>query len=459
VEQVAELVQAKEWDKATQQMKLNFPGDSLNIGRVEEVLQMVFVCEKSDCLISIIKWVGQLDVPLQPRAYEALYEQFKVNNFTDQPEVLLLRKRVSDLPAGVLENVRAQLDQDFQRIVGRIAEGVKNKYYSLQKKINKMKKLREFHLIMNEVVTAVVGKFKCSPLDQTLLLFKYSEKLPTLGHSCYLIDAMLKMYESRMYVSLTCTDHYALHLYGHAKFVREEQANWKNVSNASQKLCTKVLDKLTNYKLKIFHLYQKHVEDHDKKNIQKLHQRNLHLRSILSEFVSWYYKKDDLSRVQNLLSAARAINRFEAIERILTQLQIEMHKCQQTNTFEAFRLFHEVKYYMSLDRFQSLDPELKSSFEQLKAKAPTCLRLLLWSEGDENQLQIVNKFFDSSLSFHQDRIVCSSSSLDQELFCSAAFDPDKALTTFSFHSGTKCCKLDAAALEDTSGKQPWTGTP
>jgi hypothetical protein len=150
-----------------------------------------------------------------------------------------------------------------------------------------------------------------------------------------------------------------------------------------------------------------------------------------------------------------------AIQRILTRLQVEMHKFQQTNTFEAFRLFHEVKYYMNLDTYKSLHPKWKLAFEELKAKAPTCLRLLLWSEGDENQLQIVNKLFDSSLSVHQDRIVCSSASLGKELHCSATVDPDTALTTFSFKSGAKCCKLDATAMEDNyyDAKQPWTGTP
>jgi hypothetical protein len=403
LEQVAEVAQAEQWDKATKKRKQKFPGDCLNIGQVKEFLEKY----KWDSLTSIIKWVGQLDVQLQPRAYEALYEQFKVNKFTDQPKVLLLRKRVQDLPAGVLANVRAQLDQDFERIVGHIAEGVKRKDYSLQKKINKMKKPGE---VMNEVVTAVVGKFVTCTLESTLLLIEYSEELPTIGNSCYLINALLRLHGSRLLL-LHSTDHAMIHIWAHVKFIVEEQPNWKKVPIATQKLCTDVLEKLTKHKLKFFQHYQKFVEVKDKEKIKKFHERNLHVCSIVSEFVSWYYIRDDLTRFQNLLSAARAINNLYAIQRILTQLQVEMHKFQQTNTFEAFRLFHEVKYYMKLDTYKSLHPKWKLAFEELKAKAPTCLRLLLWSEGDENQLQIVNKLFDSSLSVHQDRIVCSSASL------------------------------------------------
>jgi hypothetical protein len=103
---------------------------------------------------------------------------------------------------------------------------------------------------------------------------------------------------------------------------------------------------------------------------------------------------------------------------------------------------------------KSQEPEVMASFEELKAKAPTCLRLLLWPDKDENQLQLVNKFYDSPLSIHVDKIVCSNSSPDTNL-CTATVDPITALTTFSLKSGVK---LDAAALEDIKTKKPWIGT-
>jgi hypothetical protein len=140
----------------------------------------------------------------------------------------------------------------------------------------------------------------------------------------------------------------------------------------------------------------------------------------------------------------------------LTQLQIEMHKFQQMNTFEAFSLFNMVKYYMAHAHYKTHAPTLKASLEELKAKAPTCLRLLLWP--DENQLQLVNKFFDSPLCIQQDKIVCSNSSPDKDLLCSATVDPKTSLTTFSFKSGTESCKLDATVLEDNTAEKPWIGT-
>jgi hypothetical protein len=78
-----------------------------------------------------------------------------------------------------------------------------------------------------------------------------------------------------------------------------------------------------------------------------------------------------------------------AIERILIQLHVEIFRSQQTHTFE-------VKHYMTLNLRDS-DPKVNTSLEQLKAKAPSCLRLLLWPEKNENQLRLVNKFFDSAL--------------------------------------------------------------
>ena len=77
VEQVVQLVQAKQWDKAILQMNENFPArGSLKMGRVEEVLELIFLSNNLDNVSSAIMWVGQLDVQFQLRAYEALYHQF-----------------------------------------------------------------------------------------------------------------------------------------------------------------------------------------------------------------------------------------------------------------------------------------------------------------------------------------------------------------------------------------------
>jgi hypothetical protein len=188
--------------------------------------------------------------------------------------------------------------------------------------------------------------------------------------------------------------------------------------------------------------YQKYVEHEDKQKIKTLHEQNFHFQSIVSDFVTFYYKQDDLSRVQTLLSAARATNFCTAIERILIQLHVEIFRSQQTQTFEAFRLFNEVKHYMTLNA-REFDPKVNTSLEQLKAKAPSCLRLLLWPEKNENQLRLVNKFFDSPLCIQHEKVLCCSAD-DEELLCSATVDTVKVLTSFSFNSDDSSLNLGAS---------------
>jgi hypothetical protein len=66
-----------------------------------------------------------------------------------------------------------------------------------------------------------------------------------------------------------------------------------------QKLCTDALDKLAKYKPNYFLHYQKFVEYQDGQKIDELHDQNWNICSIVCEFVTWYYKQDDLlSRVQ-----------------------------------------------------------------------------------------------------------------------------------------------------------------
>jgi hypothetical protein len=89
----------------------------------------------------------------------------------------------------------------------------------------------------------------------------------------------------------------------------------------------------------------------------------------VQEFVSWYYKVEDLSTVQNVLSAARAIDNYYGTQRILVHLQVEMQKFQQKHFWRAI-----IKHAISYDSFVSVEPEYKAPWEQLRAKAPTCLR-------------------------------------------------------------------------------------
>jgi hypothetical protein len=141
VEQVVELVQARNWDEVIEKMKQNFP-NGLSVAKFEEILDLVYHNGSVEHLVNALDWVRQLDVvdvKLQPIAYEALYEQLKLNKVANQPQVLLLRLRVGALPAGrVSNNLLTQLDEDFWTIVGQIAEAVRREDYSIQQKINAM---------------------------------------------------------------------------------------------------------------------------------------------------------------------------------------------------------------------------------------------------------------------------------------------------------------------------------
>jgi hypothetical protein len=485
VEEVADLVRAEKWDEASEKMKQNFP-NGLNIGKVEEILELMFLDVTFVHMLKALNWVVKLDVQFQPRAYQALYEQLKCKNLPDQPQILFLRQIVGALPEGQVSDIlRAQLDHDFWTIVGQIAEGIKKNDFSLQEKINEIiekmypmcpthflsrrlacstvhtglqwncgcragqldtVQFNDVHLkwncIMHEVVTAVVIKFETITFEETQLLIQYSSKLPFLGNCCVFIDVLMKMLEARRML----TSEQSLQLWSYAKYTTEEQPNFKNISKETQKLCTDVVEKLNMHKLQFFQHYQKYVED--VQNFQKLHKPSGYLCSIVPEFVTWYYKKEDLTRLQNLILATIHIDDLSVIERILTQLQIEMHKSQQMNTFEAFCLFNEVRERI---QFRNNEP-----LEQLKAKIPTCLRRILWH--GQNQFQLVNKYYDSPLCIQQDTIICSNSSLDTELLCKATVDPINSKVSFSFQSGTESCKLDAAALKDNTIEETWLGT-
>jgi hypothetical protein len=62
-------------------------------------------------------------------------------------------------------------------------------------------------------------------------------------------------------------------------------------------------------------------------------------------------------------------------------------------------------------------------------------------------MQLVNKFYGSPLCILQHRVLCSGSSdeeNDGEHLCSATFDPDKVLTSFSFLAGNTAMTLDSS---------------
>jgi hypothetical protein len=265
-------------------------------------------------------------------------------------------------------------------------------------------------------VSEVVSKFETGTLESTVQLIEFSVKLPNIESSCFLIDALL----IKLLKSQTLLDSIqGLYLWSHVKFIVEEEPNWKHLRKEVQKLCLNALDALSEFKSKYLEQYQKFIEQQEK--------LSWILLPTVADFITWYCN-GDLKRTRSILEAARAISCCEFSLRILSRLHAEMVRLQQINTFEALWLFNEVKRCLSCDSVQ-LRPEVKASFEQLEAKAPACLRLLLSQPAGQN-LRLVNKFFNSSLCIQQDRVVCCNSAD----VCSLTVDPDTALTTFSFPS-------------------------
>ena len=224
-QQVAELVRANSWSKANEVMKCTFPR-GISIGFIEEVLALVCITNNLHDLTSAIMWAGFMNT-LQPRLYEAIYEQFRARGFSGRPQVLLLRSRIKSLPAGVLDDVRAQLDAEFCRIVEQVGVGIEKKDLSLSIEINEIDTMSSYlgKRILNEVVAAVVQKFEPFNLANTLLLIQYSMALPKIQNCCFLIDALVTKLESRSLLD----SNQALHLWSHARYVKEESNNWKDV--------------------------------------------------------------------------------------------------------------------------------------------------------------------------------------------------------------------------------------
>jgi hypothetical protein len=432
VNQVAALVQTEQWAKASEQLQRDLPGGSTSIGNVEEVLELVYMDDNLANLTRAILWAGQLEPQLRRRAYEALYEQMQIKGHTEQPQVLMLRRRVAILrPVSVL---KAQLDGHCQEIVLRVVQGIKDKDYTLTRQIVELHDYVEGELITNEIMAEVVAKFDVGILMETLLLIQYCEKLPAIGNCCVFIDTVLKSLEAKELMA----SEQALQIWATAKYVEEEEPHLKEEHKQFQKLCTKALDKLSKFKADYFQHYQSYVEN---KNLKQLHRKNCFLRSIVPEFVTWYYKPEDLSRVQKLLVAVRATD-FAVIQRTLTQLHCEMQKFEQINSSEAFFLFCKVKQNLALRSLTWEEPEMVDAFELLKSHAPKCLRLLLWPE-EGSRLRVVNKFYDSPLWVQGEELFCFSGAEEEEQVCTASVDPKTALTTFSFKSGDACWKLDA----------------
>jgi hypothetical protein len=359
-------------------------------GTLQEIMALIYVDKKN--LKNAIEAVLQFDVKQQAAAYKALYGEIKDKKHTGEPEILLLQKKIRlvEEPGHVLDETMKQVDEDCKKIISRIVKGIDEKDYSIS--IYVAEELDK--ALLNENMVTIVQEFFTGSLENTLLLIQYSQGLPYIDNSCFLIDALLKELEKRQLLDSM----QAMHLWAHAKWTKEETPNWPNVAASTQKLCTDVLEKLSVNKEKFFRHYQKYVEDPDKQKIKDLHDSNWHLQSIVRDFVSFYFNGDEVGRTQNLLAAANANIQYSASGRILSQVYEEMAKSDQLKSFEAFRLFNVVKRKMSTGNFNSALPQEKKPFEDLKEKAAACMRQLLWSD-ESMDFRLVNKFKSEQLFF------------------------------------------------------------
>lgn len=455
VQEVAQLVRDGSWVKASEAMNHNFPGGS--IGSIEEVMELVYVDDHQQNLLSAIKWVGHLDVQLRPRAYEAIYEQIKMKGHTDKMQMLLMQDEIKMLPANAVmkDDVRAQLDNDCFQLIECIVSSVNLRFLFGSSPC--MPSMNLFEIMKSEcfsfAVQPIVSKWEDQE-DGLLLLLKLSQTFFSVSSSCCLIDALWKVLEAR---SLQDSEQ-AMHLYAHAKYIKEYSSEWSKVPKDVQKLCTDVWDKMAPYQTKYFQFYQVYIEEENKESIVDLHFENVHLESFAHDFTVWYCN-GDFARFKTIFEAAKTTSKaagYVAVE-FLHQLYIEMVKWKQMYTFEALCLFNDNAQLISSIYFvgpRGYKEYQSEPFKGLQTKAPACLRLILAGQ----QLRLVNKFYyyDLLLCVNQDKTIwCSSPREESELLCKPTVDPDTALTIFTVEFGESNWKL---AASDGKLKLAETGT-
>jgi hypothetical protein len=368
-----------------------------------------------------------------------LYEDVWFKGHTEMPEMLLLQKNMSQILAGESETMK-QLDEDCDKIVERIVEGVKTEDYELCTKINKSFGSR----ILNGKMASIVAKVhSAGTLEDTLLLIKFSQQVHWISNSCVLIQALFEVLKAK---NLLKTIH-SMQLWAHSRGV-EGQSNFLNVDASDREKCTSTCMELDKNKKLYFEIYQGYLENLDEEKIRALHKSNWHLESIMSEFLDYYYD-GDLEKALFLLSAAKNgcyyLTRFQ----ILNSLYKRMGYFDQLGTFEAFRIFTRVKHNLNCSPIDVLS---KQEFQKLQAKAPTCLRLLLWPEPAGAKFRLINKFFDCPLVSSDSNVFCClpKNQKDDQLW-SAEIDPSTGLTSFKMQGKRMCFSFLTGKSTDDVG--------
>jgi hypothetical protein len=270
-EEVAQLVLKEESEESIKELlKRNFPS-GVSIGNVEEMLKLVYIGTDADNLKKAINFVQIFDCRHHAKAYNALYEDVKFKEHTDQPEMLLLQKKFNQIGLPVIstvlvDTIKTQVNADCRKIISRIVKEIKEKDQSLS--IYVAKEL-DIALLNDNIGKIVQEFFKGTTIQDFLLLIQYSLRLPYMSNQCFLIDAVLKELEKRKLLESV----QAMHIWAHAMYQKKEQSVGSSqlILASTQKLCTDAIEKLSLNKEKFFGHYQIYVEDANKQKIKDLH--------------------------------------------------------------------------------------------------------------------------------------------------------------------------------------------
>jgi hypothetical protein len=204
-------------------------------------------------------------------------------------------------------------------------------------------------------------------------LFDYLHGLPN-STNCFLISALLRELEESRLISVQ-----AMFLWAYARYIEEKLPGLPHVAPSAQKLCNEAIETLSKNKNIFFQKYQSFIENLNIHKFKHEYKSTYYLSSMVKEFVSFYFN-GDVKRTKNLLKAVDAIRDIDTVGQILSSLHEEMDKKKQLSTFEAFKLQNIVKKILSRHSSTSKCHHWKYPFVQLKNKAPTCVRQLLYSD-------------------------------------------------------------------------------
>lgn len=193
-----------------------------------------------------------------------------------------------------------------------------------------------------------------------------------------------------------------MNLWAHARAVKGNP-NFLNVDASVHEKFTTTCEQLGKNKDSYFDVYAGLVENSVEINqIKTAHQGNVQLQLIVSDFIYFYYD-GNLKKAEYLLSVAN--NNPTLRFHILIAMYENMRHFDQLSTAEVFRIFTLVKHELSSNTTRALGKLCRQKLEELQAKAPACLQLLVEPNA---KFHLVNKFLNCPL-------YCTSS--QDELFC------------------------------------------